>query len=102
MEWLIAVEDNEGWGFVDSQNRYIIPPQYLWVNDFREGRTEVETAEGMGLIDKQGNYIIPPLYKIVDYNPHKGESMVFDGNGWSVFDYSGKQLCPFGEVEPVL
>ena len=101
-EGLIAVEDAEGWGFVDSQNRYIISPQYLWVNDFREGRTEVETTEGMGLIDKQGNYIIPPLYKIVDYNPHKGESMVFDGNGWSVFDYSGKQLCPFGEVEPVL
>ena len=101
-EGLIAVEDNEGWGFVDSHNHSIIPPQYFWVNDFREGRTEVETADGMGLIDKLGNYIIPAQYKIVDYNPVKGESLVYDGSGWSLFDYFGKQLCPFGEIEPVL
>ena len=101
-EGLIAVEDNEGWGFVDSHNRYIIPPQYLWVNDFREGRTEVETESGMGLIDKQGNYIIPAQYKIVDYNPFRGESLVYNGSGWSLFDYFGKQLCPFGEIEPIV
>mgnify|MGYP003309644161 FL=1 len=101
-EGLIAVEDEEGWGFVDSHNRYIIPPQYLWVNDFREGRTEVETESGMGLIDKQGNYIIPAQYKIVDYNPFRGESLVYDGSGWSLFDYFGKQLCPFGEIEPIV
>lgn len=101
-EGLIAVEDNEGWGFVDSHNRCIIPSQYIWVNDFCEGRAEVETKVGMGLIDKQGNYIIPAQYKIVDYNPFKGDSLVYDGSGWSLFDYSGKQLCPFGEIEPVL
>lgn len=99
---LIAVEDNEGWGFVDSHNRSIIPPKYLWVNDFREGRAEVETKSGMGLINKQGNYIIPAQYKIVDYNPFRGESLVYDGSGWSLFDYFGKQLCPFREIEPVL
>jgi hypothetical protein len=56
----------------------------------------------MGLIDKQGNYIIPAQYKIVDYNPFRGESLVYDGSGWSLFDYFGKQLCPFGEIEPIV
>ena len=101
-EGLIKVEDEAGWGFVDSQNRYVIEPQYIWVNDFREGRAEVETAEGMGLIDKQGNQIIPPRYKVVDYNPHRGESLVNNGSGWALFDYFGKQLCPFGDIEPII
>lgn len=101
-EGLVAVEDAEGWGFVDGDNRTVIAAQYLWVNDFREGRAEVETATGMGLIDKQGRYIIPPQYDIVDYSPHKGESLVCKGGEWSVFDYFGRQLCPFGEVEPII
>ena len=101
-EGLVAVEDSEGWGFVDSNNRFVIRPQYLWVNDFSEGRAEVETSEGMGLINKQGEYIIPPQYDIVEYNPHKGESMVCIDGKWSVFDYFGQQLCPFGDVEPVI
>jgi hypothetical protein len=101
-EGLIRVEDEGGWGFVDCHNRYVIEPQYIWANDFREGRAEVETTEGMGLIDKQGNHIIPPRYKVVDYNPHRGESLVNDGSGWALFDYFGRQLCPFGEIEPIV
>lgn len=52
-EQMICVEDAEGYGYVDTQNRYLIAPQYRWANDFHEGRAEVQTADGrMGLIDK--------------------------------------------------
>lgn len=45
-EQMICVEDAEGYGYVDTQNRYLIAPQYRWANDFHEGRAEVQTADG--------------------------------------------------------
>ena len=91
-EGLAAVEDESGWGFVDSDNRVVVPSVYLWVNDFCEGRAEVETAEGMGLIDKSGRYIIEPRYGVVEYDPRSGCSMARQGKEWIEFDYSGQRL----------
>lgn len=48
-EGLVCVEDDEGFGFVDTENNPVIRPQYTWAGDFREGRAEVETPSGMGL-----------------------------------------------------
>ena len=86
------MEDESGWGFVDSDNRVVVPSVYLWVNDFCEGRAEVETAEGMGLIDKSGRYIIEPRYGVVEYDPRSGCSMARQREEWIEFDYSGQRL----------
>lgn len=40
-EQLVCVEDEAGYGYVDLQNRPVIPAQYLWADDFREGRAAV-------------------------------------------------------------
>ena len=88
-EGLMAVEVNSGWGYINSDNQFVIEPKYLWVNDFREGRAEVECAEGMGLINKRGEYIIPPTYRIVEYDPTSGLSQVYNGEEWLEFDYEG-------------
>ncbi|MEG0499062.1 MAG: WG repeat-containing protein, partial [Alistipes sp.] len=50
-EQLICVEDATGYGYVDTANHTVIPSQYLWAEDFHEGRAAVETPQGMGLID---------------------------------------------------
>lgn len=74
-EQMICVEDAEGYGYVDTQNRYLIAPQYRWANDFHEGRAEVQTADGrMGLIDKTGRYVLEPHYEIVEYDDPDGTS----------------------------
>ncbi|WP_290541284.1 WG repeat-containing protein [Alistipes sp.] len=73
-EGLVCVEDDEGFGFVDTENNPVIRAQYIWAGDFREGRAEIEPPTGMGLIDRQGHYVIPPQYEIVDYVP--AESIV--------------------------
>ena len=91
-EGLAAVEDESGWGFVDSENRSVVPSVYLWVNDFCEGRAEVETAKGMGLIDKAGRYIIEPRYEVVEYDSRSGRSMARQREEWIEFDYSGQRL----------
>ena len=99
-EGLIAVENEDGWGFMDCERNIVIPPQYLWVSKFCEGRAEVESREGMGLIDKTGRYIIPPQYAIVDYDTQSGNSSVYNGKEWAIFDYMGELISPFGETEP--
>ena len=73
---LVRVEDETGYGFVDTENRPVIAPQFVWAADFREGRAEVQTAQGMGPIDKRGHYVIEPRYEIVDYNPYTGCSRI--------------------------
>jgi hypothetical protein len=95
-EGLVCVEDDEGFGFVDTENNPVIRPQYTWAGDFREGRAEVETPSGMGLIDRQGRYVIPPEYEIVDYAPAESIVRVRKDGRWAEFDYLGRRLTEFG------
>ena len=98
-EQMICVEDAEGYGYVDTQNRYLIAPQYRWANDFHEGRAEVQTRTGMGLIDREGGYVIPPEYEIVDYDPAVSIVHVRHGGRWALFDYLGRRLTEFGRED---
>lgn len=95
-EGLVCVEDDEGFGFVDTENNPVIRPQYTWAGDFREGRAEVETPSGMGLIDRRGRYVIPPEYEIVDYAPAESVVRVRKDGRWAEFDYLGRRLTEFG------
>ena len=84
---LVRVEDETGYGFVDTENRPVIAPQFVWAADFREGRAEVQTAQGMGLIDKRGHYVIEPRYEIVDYNPYTGCSRIRSEGLWALAEF---------------
>lgn len=100
-EQTICVEDAEGYGYVDTQNRCLIAPQYSWANDFHEGRAEVQTADGrMGLIDKSGRYVLEPRYEIVEYDDRTGRVLARLDGRWAAFDYEGRQLTEFGAVQP--
>lgn len=96
-EGLIAVESEEGWGYVDCNGCEVIKPQYIWANDFCEGRAEVQTPQGMGLIDKQGEYVIDPIYEAVEFDVDLGWVRVCQDNQWALFDYSGRQLSEWGD-----
>lgn len=95
-EGLICVEDETGFGFVDLDNRPVIPSQFVWAGDFHEGRTEVQTAEGMGLIDRTGRYILPAIYEIVEYDPATSNIHARKNGLWARFDYSGHRATEFG------
>lgn len=99
-EGLIAVESEEGWGYVDCNGCEVIKPQYIWANDFCEGRAEVQTPQGMGLIDKQGEYVIDPIYEAVEFDVDLGWVRVCQDNQWALFDYSGRQMSEWGESNP--
>ena len=92
---LVRVAEETGYGFVDTENRPVIAPQFVWAADFREGRAEVQTAQGMGLIDKRGHYVIEPRYEIVDYNPYTGCSRIRSEGLWALADYNGRIVGGF-------
>ncbi|MEG1622678.1 MAG: WG repeat-containing protein [Alistipes sp.] len=94
-EQLIRIEEQSGYGFVDTSDIIVIEPHFLWADDFHEGRAAVETTSGMGLINKQGDYILKPCYEIVDYDDRTGETRVRLNGQWALFDYLGKQLSAF-------
>lgn len=98
-EGLACVQDEAGYGFVDTSNRTVIPAQYLWAGDFHEGRVEVETSTGMGLIDREGNFIIPPQYEIVEYEPAQSIAQVRLNGLWATFDHLGHRITEFCERE---
>ena len=94
-EGLVCVEDEAGFGYVDLQNRPVIPAQFVWAGDFHEGRAEVQTAEGMGLIDRTGAWVLPPVYEIVEYDPATSRIRCRRDGLWASFDYTGRQLTEF-------
>lgn len=94
-EGLTCIRDAEGYGYVDEQNRIVVPPQYLWADDFAEGRAVVERETGMGVIDRTGRCIIPARYDIVDYHPEESIFEVRMGDQWAEFDYMGQPLTEF-------
>ena len=99
-EGLVCVEDDNGFGFVDTDNNPVIPAQFVWAGDFREGRAEVQTQTGMGLIDRRGCYVIPPEYEIVDYDPAASVVHVRNNGHWALFDYLGRRLTEFRTEVP--
>ena len=95
-EGLVCVEDADGYGYVDAENRPVIPARFIWADDFHEGRAEVETPTGMGLIDREGNFVIAPEYEIVDYDPVGSTIRVRKDGRWAMFDYLGRPLRESG------
>lgn len=97
-EGMVCVEDEDGYGYVDRENRETIHARYLWADDFHEGRAAVETPTGMGLIDRHGRYILPPEFEIVDYRPAESLVAACKAGRWALFDYLGRPVADFGTI----
>lgn len=98
-EGLIRIIRNGLYGFADEDMETVIAPQYLWADDFREGRAVVETADGLGLIDKCGREVIPAVYDDVCYDVHDGTSLVRRAGMQAVFDYDGRRTEEFLQIK---
>lgn len=57
-EGLAAVQATNGhWGYVDEQQRWIIPPRFDDVQEFRGGRAAVRQNGKWGFINKRGEWL---------------------------------------------
>ncbi len=91
-EGLYCVEEEQGYGYVDAQNHFVITPQFLWADDFHENRAVVETIDGMGVIDRKGTYILPPRFEMIEYLYEQSLFKTYAAGQWHYFDYCGSRI----------
>jgi len=94
-------------GFIDKTGRYIIKPQYDWIQGFKgnvaavegsktprsDDNSEVSVVNRFGAIDIHGALIVPLEYDTVRAIGD-GFIMAHNDSGWALFDETGKRLCP--------
>lgn len=68
---LIAVVQNNKWGFVDvssADGKIVVYPQYHWVSTFKFGRAIVNDGSGLYFIDKNGNKVTDKYMGLTPFN----------------------------------
>lgn len=81
---------NRRYGFMNSKKEVVIPPQYLWAEEFCENRAVVETRTGYGVIDETGKEIISSVFDYIRYDKNKTLFYVTCDHQTACIDYNGR------------
>ncbi len=103
-EGLAAVMKDGKIGFINAQNKVVIPFQYDYSDDcrmydfgylFHNGYCAMTNAEGdLGLIDKTGKWVVEPAYDEI-WAPHQSGYRTIINNGrYGVLDAAGSIVYP--------
>jgi hypothetical protein len=62
---LLPVSFRGRWGAVDAEGRPVVPPQFDWLGEFREGLAPArrEDRGRCGYVDRTGATVIPPRFR---------------------------------------
>ncbi|THU37079.1 WG repeat-containing protein [Niastella caeni] len=91
---LARVMTNEKWGFINKAGVEVIPPQFLYADEFAEGRAIVRNEEELhGAIDEQGNLVVDYWFPLLT-NFENGYAKFGDLKTWGLIDKTGKIVVP--------
>ncbi len=77
---LIPVKSGQYWGYINTDGKFIINPQFSEANPFYEGLALIKATDGKyGFINEEGNFVINPVYKDAT-NFNNGISLVVKDN----------------------
>ena len=96
-EGLLAVmgEEDGLYGFIDTEGKLAIAPQYSWVECFSEGLCCVyDEADRAGYINRQGEWVIPPRYDS-GAGFYLGTTLVSLGDAYILLDATGQELARY-------
>lgn len=87
------------WGFVDTEGKIAVAPQFNRVGNFHKGLAWARNDAGLiGFIDRAGQWVIKPRFSTVrDFDVESGLAMV-KTDTWMYIDTEGKQQPFSGEV----
>jgi hypothetical protein len=107
----ILVDGN--WGYLGTDMKIAIPPQFDFARPFSEGMAEIEVAKKWGYIDKVGRIVIHPKYDIampfkdglgrvkifLEHRPLVGSvgmegQTTYDVYLWGFIDQRGVEIIP--------
>lgn len=88
-EYLIPAMKNGLWGYIDSNEQWIIRERFDEAMPFTQGLACVQYYDRWGFIDKNGQWVIQPIYdKAKPFS--EGMACVKINNGWGFINKSGK------------
>jgi hypothetical protein len=91
----IAARKKTKWGYIDLDNKTVIPFKYDHASIFSEGLAAVKTGKLFGVIDSAGNKIVPPAYESI--SPYKnGVSITKNDTGFGLISKTGLVLIENG------
>lgn len=98
---LIAVRENDKWGFVNTQGKQIVPCEYNTVLPATEGYAAIMKNDMWGFVDSTGKIIATPQYKSV--LPFKnGLAVVLTADNRQVFiDTQAREALEFTQYDVV-
>lgn len=87
-----AFRSGDQWGFVDTQGKVIIQPQYEGAKSFSNSMGAVKVGEGWVFINPKNEVVIQETFEDVDYLNGKGICFVKSEGYWSYLKmyYTGK------------
>lgn len=93
-EGMCRVEHGNKWGFIDTNGKTTVTPQYDFVFNYRNGYSTVRAKnQKVGCIDKKGKTVIPIIYDSVSYF-NNGMIVVCNKGKYGVLNTSGKTILP--------
>ncbi|MDR0928041.1 MAG: WG repeat-containing protein [Ignavibacteria bacterium] len=95
---LFSVRQDGKYGYIDKTGKLVIPYQFRWAGDFREGLASVKKDSGgkCGYIDRTGKLVIPYQYDRCSYGDFEnGLAKVMQGDKIGFIDKTGKLVYPW-------
>lgn len=76
------------WGYINSDGRIIIEPEFQWAGPFRDGRAHVYNSWRHGFIDEHGEWLVEPRFQDARNFSEGLAAVELDGR-WGYIDRSG-------------
>jgi hypothetical protein len=97
------VDPDHRWGYIDTQGKAVIAPQFHWAHGFVEGRARVwiidQPPRAWGFIDKTGSVVIANEYDAED-DFSDGMAAVKKNARWGFIDPGGRIAVDFVYPDP--
>ncbi|MCB9314925.1 MAG: WG repeat-containing protein [Lewinellaceae bacterium] len=92
-----ACEDQNNFGFVDTNFQVVFRQQFSWAKAFAGGQAAArDAANRWGLIDRSGKWVVQPQFEKIElFRPeHRLIQVKAFGGGWGFIDRSGNWVLP--------
>ena len=96
-----AVCMNGKWGFIDREDKMVVPLKYDKVRKFKDGMAAVRIDGKWGFVDRTGKEIVAAKYSTVE-DFSEGMAAVRADKKWGFVNREGKEIVPlqYSEVKP--
>jgi hypothetical protein len=81
------------WGYLDTEGRVAVAPQFRWASGFSEGRAAVVVGERYGFVDTTGALVIPPQFEQAGSFSEARAPVRLAGQ-WGFVDRDGRVVVP--------